>query len=137
MLMNFRYAMAALSCVVILNAGCGEASAQQRACGSRDPVNTINEMFDAIYACWQPPAGAGGLSLTLSFSLRRNGTLIGKPRATFSKLGPDDNLNKAFVASVLQALDKALPIPFTDSMGGAIAGRPLLPLFRASEEGRS
>jgi len=135
--MSFRYAVGALALAIIVSAGCGEALAQQRRCGSAEPVNTIAAMFDAIYACWQPPAGASGLSLTLSFSLRRNGTLIGKPRATFSRLGPDDNLNKAFVASVLQALDKALPMPFTDSMGGAIAGRPLLPLFTAAEERKS
>ncbi|WP_217577213.1 cell envelope integrity protein TolA [Mesorhizobium sp. GbtcB19] len=135
--MNFRHAMAALACAVFVNASCVEAWAQQRACGSRDPVNTIAAMFDAIYACWQPPPGTGGLSLTLRFSLRRDGTLIGKPRATVSKLGPDDGLNRAFVASVLEALDKALPVPFTDSMGGAIAGRMLSPLFAAADEGRS
>lgn len=135
--MNFRCAIAALAFAVIMNAGCGQALAQRRACGSRDPVNTIAEMFDAIYACWQPPPGTGDLSLTLRFSLRRDGTLIGKPRATFSKLGPDDSLNRAFVASVLEALEKALPVPFTDSMGGAIAGRILSPLFAAAEGSRS
>ncbi|MGX5800100.1 hypothetical protein ACWGS9_02525 [Bradyrhizobium sp. Arg314] len=135
--MSFRSAMAALACAVLVNAGCGQARAQERACGSRDPVNSIAEISAAIYACWQPPPGTGGLSLTLRFSLRRDGTLIGKPRATFSKLGPDDSLNRAFVASVLEALEKALPVPFTDSMGGAIAGRMLSPLFAAAEEGKS
>ncbi|WP_292890520.1 hypothetical protein [Mesorhizobium sp.] len=77
------------------------------------------------------------MALTLRFSLRRDGTLIGKPRATFSKLGQDDRLNKAFVASVLEALDKALPVPFTESMGGAIAGRILSPLFTWTPERKS
>ncbi|RVD59395.1 hypothetical protein EN828_10790 [Mesorhizobium sp. M2D.F.Ca.ET.185.01.1.1] len=134
---NFRHAMAAVACAAFMNASCGQALAQKRACGRRQPVNTIAAMFDAIYACWQPPPGTGGLAPTLRFSLRRNGTLIGKPRATFSKLGPNDSLNRAFVASVLEALEKALPVPFTDSMGGAIAGRLLSPHFAAAEEGRS
>ncbi len=77
------------------------------------------------------------MSLTLRFSLRRDGTLIGKPVATFSDLGPDDRLNSAFVASILEALDKALPIPFTESMGGAIAGRILSPRFTAAQERKS
>ncbi|MDX8529486.1 hypothetical protein RFM42_00750 [Mesorhizobium sp. VK25D] len=135
--MNFRYVLAAFAFALIASPGCGKAQAQQRACGSRDPVNSIAEMSGAIYACWQPPAGTGGMSLTLCFSLRRDGTLVGKPRATFSKLGPDDRLNKAFVASVLEALNKELPVPFTKGMGGAIAGRVLCPLFRAAAEGRS
>ncbi|MER8391084.1 hypothetical protein NKJ72_12600 [Mesorhizobium sp. M0045] len=77
------------------------------------------------------------MTLTLQFSIRRNGTLIGKPRATFSHLGDDGPLNRAFVASVLEALDKALPLPVSDSMGGAIAGRTLFPRFTAVNEGAS
>jgi hypothetical protein len=135
--MNFRSAAAAFAFASILGAGCGKAQAEGRACGSRDPVNSIAEMADAIYACWQPPQGTADLTLTLCFSLRRDGTLIGKPRATFSKLGQNDSLNKAFVASVIEALNKELPVPFTKGMGGAIAGRPLCPLFRATQERKS
>ncbi|TIO71994.1 MAG: TonB C-terminal domain-containing protein, partial [Mesorhizobium sp.] len=97
----------------------------------------IAEMSAAIYACWRPPRGTAGLSLTLRFSLRRDGTLIGKPRATFSVLGSNDALNRAFVASVLEALDKALPLPFTESMGEAIAGRILSPRFTVALERKS
>lgn len=57
------------------------------------------------------------MSLTLQFSLRRNGTLIGKPRATYSDLGTDARLSRAFVASILKALDDALPLPFSDKHG--------------------
>ncbi|OHV88465.1 hypothetical protein [Mesorhizobium sp. ORS 3428] len=135
--MSPRSAMVALALAIAVVAGLDEATAQQRACGSRDPINSIAEMSAAIYACWQPPRGTAGLSLTLRFALRRDGTLIGKPRATFSKLGPDDRLNRAFVASVLEALDKALPLPFTKSMGEAIAGRILSPRFTAALERKS
>src|SRR5262245_40366817 len=110
----------------------GVTGAQERACGSPDPVNTIREMFSAIYACWHPPPGTAGMSVTLQFSLRRQGTLIGRPRATYSNLGGNDALNRAFVASILEALDKALPLPLSDSMGGAIAGRMLAPRFTAT-----
>jgi hypothetical protein len=107
----------------------GAAHAGGRACGSRAAVSTIDEMFDALFACWQAPAGSEGMEITLLFSLRRDGTLIGKPRATWLKLKGDEDEQRAFVASVLQALDRALPMPFTASMGGAIAGRPLAPRF--------
>ena len=110
------------------------ARAQERACASPDPVDTVKEMFSAIYACWDPPPGTAGMSLTLHFSLRRHGTLFGKPRATYSNLSRDEALNRAFVASILGALDKALPLPLSDSMGGAVAGRMLSPRFTATIE---
>ncbi|WP_245486710.1 MULTISPECIES: hypothetical protein [unclassified Mesorhizobium] len=77
------------------------------------------------------------MSLTLRFSLRCNGTLIGKPRATYADLGTDAQRSRAFVASILRALDDALPLPFSDSMGEAIAGRMLAPRFTAALEGAS
>ncbi|TIM09659.1 hypothetical protein [Mesorhizobium sp.] len=128
--MKPRSAIVALT--VALVAGPNAATSQERACRSPEPVDTINEMFSAIVACWEPPPGTAGMTLTLQFSIRRNGTLIGKPRATYSRLGDDGSLNRAFVASVLEALDKALPLPVSDRMGGAIAGRLLFPRFTAA-----
>ncbi|TIU96590.1 MAG: TonB C-terminal domain-containing protein [Mesorhizobium sp.] len=130
--MKPRSAIVALALALALVAGPNEAKSQERACRSPDPVDTINEMFSAIVACWEPPPGTAGMTLTLQFSIRRNGTLIGKPRATYSRLGNDATLNRAFVASVLEALDKALPLPVSDSMGEAIAGRMLFPRFTAA-----
>jgi hypothetical protein len=130
--MKPRFAIVAAALVVALVSN--EAGAQERICHSPDPVDTLKEMSAAIDACWRPPTGTAGMSLTLRFSLRRNGTLIGKPRATFSDLGADDALSRAFVASILKALDEALPLPFSDSMGRAIAGRMLAPRFTATLE---
>ncbi|AGB46761.1 hypothetical protein Mesau_04426 [Mesorhizobium australicum WSM2073] len=129
--MKPRFAIfVALAVVPFANA----AIAQERSCHSPDPIDTIKEMSDAIYACWKPPPGTAGMSLTMQFSLRRNGTLIGTPRATYSDLGVDPRLSRAFAASILKALDDALPLPFSNGMGGAIAGRMLSPRFTAALE---
>jgi hypothetical protein len=112
-------ALAALLCST------AAAPAQQRACGSREPIDTLAELWPALYACWSPPAGTEGKELTLRFSIRRDGTLIGKPRATYSKLEGGGDLDRAFVASVLEALDRTLPLPITEGLGGVIAGRPM------------
>jgi hypothetical protein len=106
-----------------------------RPCGSGEPINTLRETWEALYACWQPPAGSQGMEITLMFSLRRDGTLIGKPRATWSKLSGSTNEQRAFVASVLTALEQALPLPLTDAMGGAVAGRPLALRFSVAGGG--
>ncbi|MER8443237.1 TonB C-terminal domain-containing protein [Mesorhizobium sp. M1066] len=135
--MKPRFAFVAAALAAALFASSLEAKSQERSCRSPDPVDTIREMSDAIYACWKPPPGTAGMSLTLRFSLRRDGTLIGKPRATYSDLGADAQLSRAFVASILKALDEALPLPFSHSMGGAIAGRMLAPRFTAALEGAS
>jgi len=135
--MKPRFAILAAALAAILFASANSALAQERPCHSTDPVDTIKEMSEAIYACWKPPPGTAGMSLTLRFSLRRNGTLIGQPRATYSDLGTDQRLSRAFVASILKALDDALPLPFSDSMGRAIAGRMLAPRFTAALVGAS
>lgn len=135
--MKMRSAIGAAALALAVVAGTTQAGAQERACRSPELIETIDEMFSAIFACWEPPQGSAGMTLTLQFSLRRNGTLIGKPRATYSHLGNDGQLNRLFVASVLKALDKALPMPLSDSMGGAIAGRTLFPRFTAAADGKS
>jgi hypothetical protein len=109
----------------------GIAYSEEQHCPVTATVDTLSEMWAALYACWQPPAGSEGLEITLRFSLRRNGTMIGQPRVSWSKLGGDQTLQRAFVASILEALDKALPLPLSNGMGGAIAGRPMALRFSA------
>ena len=50
----------AVSLVLAALANPGVTRAQERACGSSDPVNTIKEMLSAINACWEPPPGTAG-----------------------------------------------------------------------------
>lgn len=106
-----------------------EGDAQTTSCRSEQPVNSIPELWPALAPCWRAPAGTESMEITLVFSLRRNGTLIGKPRISYSKLDGDESLQRAFVASILKALDRALPIPLTDSFANALAGKPLAVRF--------
>lgn len=80
--------------MVILQ-GASPVLAEERACGSRAPINTIKDMWPALYACWTPPPGTAGMAITLVFSIRRDGSLIGKPKATYSK-SDGDEAKKAF-----------------------------------------
>jgi hypothetical protein len=61
----------AVSLVLTALADPGVTRAEERACGSSDPVNAVKEVLSAIYACWGPPPGTAGMSITLQFSLRR------------------------------------------------------------------
>jgi hypothetical protein len=89
------------------------------------PANTLNEMWAALNTCLSASRGLEGSEITLVFSLRRDGSMIGKPRIAYSKLPGDITDQKAFVASVALALSRCVPLHITDGLGGAIAGRPL------------
>ena len=89
------------------------------------PIETMRELPSAFVPCWSPPSGSGGLEATVRFSLKRSGHLLGEPRISYSRLGTDEDLNRAFTASVLKSLEDCTPVEFSDSFGGAIAGRVL------------
>ena len=59
-----------------------------------------------------------GYEATLRFSLRRDGSIIGKPAITYVKLGANEALNRDFIASVLGGLEACTPVAITPGLGG-------------------
>ncbi len=94
-------------------------------CRSTETVTTLKEVWPALFACYNGIPNAEDSEISLIFSLHRNGTLIGKPQVSARHVQGDEAQQRAFENSVLEAIDKALPLPFSDSMGSAIAGRVL------------
>lgn len=86
------------------------------------PLNTMNEVRAAIQACWTPPADAGNASVTLSFSFKRDGTLIGPPRPTAIKVDGDAKAKKSFVDAATTALQNCLPLSFSPTLAQGMAG---------------
>ena len=90
------------------------------------PANTLREIYTALGECVKSArAGLPGSELTILFSLKRDGSLLGKPRISHAKLLGDSSAQMAFVANVLAAFDKCLPLSITEGLGGAVAGRPM------------
>jgi hypothetical protein len=89
------------------------------------PANTPPDLWRELSACVTAPGDSAGSELTIIFALKRDGSLLGKPRITHSHLFGDAEAQNAFVAAAIGALAKCLPISITDDLGGAIAGRPL------------
>jgi hypothetical protein len=87
------------------------------------PADTLRDFRREIAGCVAPPAVSPGSEITVLFSLRRDGSLLGQPRITHSTLLGDPSAQRAFVAEAIAALAKCLPVRITDSLGGAIAGR--------------
>jgi hypothetical protein len=89
------------------------------------PANTLTELWRELGSCIQLPSEGAGSELTIVFALKRDGSLLGLPRITHSHLLGDAAAQKAFAAAAIGSLARCLPIEITDSLGGAIAGRPL------------
>ncbi len=92
------------------------------------PLNTIAEVFAALEACWIPPAldqARPGMQITVLLSFKRSGELFGKPRITYESPSASDDERLSYRVAMAQALRRCTPLPFTDALGGALAGRPL------------
>jgi hypothetical protein len=82
----------------------------------------------ALRACWTPPPidqSRPGMQITVQMSFRRNGELFGHPRITFESVDASDDERLAYRIAVAKMLKRCSPLPFTDALGNAIAGRPL------------
>jgi hypothetical protein len=95
-------------------------------------VNTIRDVIERLYSCWKPPpmSVANPMDITVSFSFNRAGLILGKPRITYESARATDNDRLAYRVAVMEALQRCTPMPFTETMGGAIAGYPFRVQFR-------
>ena len=95
-------------------------------------VNTIKDVFARLFGCWKPPAAnvATPMDITVIVSFNRSGAIMGHPRITYESPKATDRDRVAYRVAVMEALQRCSPMPFTEAMAGAIAGRPLTVQFR-------
>jgi len=90
-------------------------------------INTLQDLMAAFAGCWEPPpadASRGPVDLTFQVSFKRSGELFGKPRTVVFARAVTDEERKRHYTAVAEAVDRCSRMPFTESMGGAVAGRP-------------
>ncbi|BAB50559.1 hypothetical protein [Mesorhizobium japonicum] len=85
-------------------------------------LNTMDDVGDAIQACWTPPADAGNSTVTLSFSFKRDGSLIGPPRPTAAKVAGDDKARKAYIDAAIAAVKNCTPLSLSPALAQGIGG---------------
>jgi hypothetical protein len=93
------------------------------------PANDLRALFSALDACMKDVAGEPGEEVTIAFSLKRDGSLLGKPHVTYSKLPSDADARARFLDSVAGKFNACFPASITDGLGGAIAGQRLTVRF--------
>ena len=94
-------------------------------------VNTIREAFERFWTCWKPPPAsrADPIDITVIVSFNRAGEILGHPRITYESEQATDNDRLVYRIAVMETLQRCTPMPFTESMAGAVAGRPFAVQF--------
>jgi hypothetical protein len=106
------------------------ASAAQAQAG---PVDNIRQAFARLRTCWKPPPASRAnpeVEITVVVSFTRDGNILGRPKITYESENANDNDRLEYRIAVMETLQRCTPMPFTESMGGAIAGRPFAIRFQ-------
>jgi hypothetical protein len=115
----------AAALLFVLLASAGHAEGQQ--------VNTIRDVYAKLKTCWKPPPASSAnpdIDITVIVSFKRTGDILGRPKITYESEQANDNDRLMYRIAVMEALQRCTPMPFTEAMGNAVAGRPFAIQFR-------
>ena len=95
-------------------------------------LDTLKDIFVRLHSCWKPPplSQASPMDITVVVSFTREGAILGHPKITYESEHASDNDRLKYRIAVMQTLQRCTPLPFTEGLGGAVAGRPLAVPFR-------
>ena len=95
-------------------------------------LDTIKDVFKRLYSCWKPPplSEANPTDITVIVSFNREGAILGRPKITYESEQASDNDRLKYRIAVMETLQRCTPLPFTEGLGGAVAGRPFAVPFR-------
>ena len=91
-------------------------------------LDNIGDLFAALRSCWSPPpedTAREGMQMSIRFSFKRSGEMIGAPRVTFATAGVPADTRATYLKAINASLGACLPLKFTNGLGGALAGRPI------------
>jgi hypothetical protein len=90
-------------------------------------LDTIKDVFARLRTCWKPPPASranSGIDITVIVSFNRDGNILGHPRISYESEEANDNDRLMYRIAVMETLQRCVPLPFTEGLAGAIAGRP-------------
>ncbi len=106
--------------------------------GAREAAGTMVDTLAALFArlggCWTPPTpppGKAGMEITVLLAFRRDGSLLAKPAIVYETRAVSDEERSIYTLAVAAALQRCTPMPFSEGLGNAVAGRPLRIRFDA------
>jgi hypothetical protein len=101
------------------------------------PLTTMDEVGAAVMSCWKPPSGVKNSAVTLSFSLKSDGSLVGPPAATFINVAGDEKARQQFVAAAMDAVDRCTPVELSPALAAGIGGQPLTLEFASADKAQT
>ncbi|MGB8738552.1 MAG: hypothetical protein WCD20_20915 [Rhodomicrobium sp.] len=124
-----RLAAGLLCWLAVFLSAAAAASAQS----SAPRLNSIDQIGSRLAQCWHAPQTDAFqiVEVTVRIRFSREGTVMGEPRTTYIHAGSMPGLRAEINASILEAIKACTPLPFTHSLGAAIAGRMLAIRFRS------
>jgi hypothetical protein len=99
------------------------------------PVENVSEIGPALLECWRPPTVPEGSAVTLRFSFRRDGSLIGAPRITYVGVAGGEELQRAFADSAVRAIEECSPLDLTPRFAATIGGKVYVMQFAVRNGG--
>jgi hypothetical protein len=63
--------------------------------------------------------------MTVRFSFKRSGDMIGPPRVTYATAEVPADVRDTYFKAISASLDACVPLKFSGGLGGALAGRPI------------
>jgi hypothetical protein len=103
-------------------------------------LDRVRDVFNYIRTCWRLAPRRltySGQELTVRLSFNRSGEIIGQPKITYYHSAGDPDERDVFVKSVMTTFQLCAPLPFSEALGGAVAGRPFTFHFRDTRPPRS
>jgi hypothetical protein len=102
------------------------------------PANRLNELGALLSRCLElPPENEvrTGMRVTLKIAFKRDGSLLAAPRFTYITHEAPAQTQAAYRDAALQMLDRCTPLPITEKLGNAIAGRPfVIPIVETRQQ---
>ena len=83
-------------------------------------LDTLRAMFDALRACWIPPAkdeARAGMQMSVRFAFKRSGEIIATPRVTYVSPGAPPEARETYLHAISAALERCTPLPFSRRVG--------------------
>ena len=99
-------------------------------------LDSIRDVLAKLHSCWKPPPAsqANQMDITVIVSFNREGAILGHPRITHESENASDSDRLKYRVAVMETLQRCTPLPFTEALGGAIAGRPFAVPFRTRKK---
>jgi hypothetical protein len=96
-------------------------------------VDNIKQAFERLRTCWKPPPASRAnpdVEITVIVTFTRDGNIFGRPKITYESENATDTDRLEYRIAVMETLQRCTPMPFTEGMGGAVAGRPFAVRFQ-------